>query len=599
MYNVSNEYRAKIHGDVYKTRMTFEIDGTTYTDDNVLQGSLTITNQCTDTKDVKVGAVYVGQLNATFRNVNIARNLWRGKQITVTSYLQIDEDEDTWEAVPVGVYTVSEAQWKASGVVVKAFDNMAKFDKPLSLNQSGGLLYDFLVVASSECDVDLAQTEQEIKALPNGTQFFSYFNANDVETWRDLISYIAQIFGGFATIDRTGKLVFRTYTQTAVDTLTTHDRHTDGVFSDYVTKYTAVSYIAIEAKEMRRYAAEVDDGVTMALGGNPFLQVRTQAATALPNILAAVEQIRYTPFAVKSAANAAYDLGDVLTCSGGIAGTTQTCCVQKITLQHHKAFRIQGFGADPTTAAAKSKTDKNIAGLSSSTAAGEIGFYEYRNVMPFIIGDNVRRRVMSLRCVSTAETRVQIHVNICLEAQTLEGFDKMNVVATYMIDAEEQDLHPTETYIDGKHVLHLMYILPMQQDSISMFVLYLTPQDGILIIDRGALWAFASGAGIVGDDEWDGIFDLIEEAVDFAIPDSIIVKTASEAISINAQVPVGATLSDNAVVLTMPETAYTEQLDERVRIVNHEDEAPRITEDGEDVRITEDGDTRFTEKEHS
>ena len=130
MYNVSNAYRAKVHSEVIKTRMTFEIDGTTYTDANILAGSLNITNQCTDTKDVKIGAVYVGELNATFRNVNIARNLWRGKVISVSFWLQTDEDSDTWEEVPVGVYTVSEAAWKASGVVVKAFDNMAKFDKP-------------------------------------------------------------------------------------------------------------------------------------------------------------------------------------------------------------------------------------------------------------------------------------------------------------------------------------------------------------------------------------------------------------------------------------------------------------------------------------
>ena len=86
MYNVSEEYRETIHSSVFRTRMTFTIDGdnTTYTDENILQGSFSITNQCTDTKDVELGSVYVAELNATLRNVNVARQLWRGTKLTFT-----------------------------------------------------------------------------------------------------------------------------------------------------------------------------------------------------------------------------------------------------------------------------------------------------------------------------------------------------------------------------------------------------------------------------------------------------------------------------------------------------------------------------------
>lgn len=600
MYNVTNDYRAKVHGEVIKTRMTFEIDGTTYTDENILQGSLTITNQCTDTKDVKIGAVYVGELSATFRNVGIARNFWRGKEITVTFYLQTDEDNDTWEAVPVGVYTVSEAQWKASGVVVKAFDNMAKFDKLLSLNQSGGLLYDFLALASSECDVDLAQTEQELKALPNGLQYFTYFNQNDVETWRDLVSYIAAVYGGFATVNREGKLEIRKYTQTPVDTLNTPNRHTGGTFSDYVTKYTAVSYVAIESKEVRRYAAPVDDGVTMSLGSNPFLQNKSQAAAALPNILAAVEVIRFTPFNFKTASNPAYDLGDVISCSGGIAGTSAAlCCVQKFVLQYHKAFRIQGFGADPSLASARSKTDKDIAGIMSSSVADTMGFYEFRNAELYHVEEDQRRRVMTLRVAANAKTRVHFHINVNLETTDTDANEITRVIASYFVNADEDDLHPQETYIDGKHVLHLMYILPMEANDITNFSLYLTSESGTIDIERGGLWAYASGAGLVGDEEWTGIIDIFEDSEAFSIPDEIIVLPAAETIITDLSLPVGATLTDTTEELQIAETSIVDVLSDRVRIVNYEDEVPRCTENETDIRVTEDGNLRYTEQEHS
>lgn len=600
MYDVSEEYRETIHSEIFRTKLTFTIDNATYTDENILQGSLQLTNQCTDTKDVKLGAVYVAELTATLRKVNVARNLWRGKQITLTHWLQTDEDNDIWEAVPLGVFTISEAQWKASGVVIRAYDNMQKFDKPFSLNQSGGLLYDFLAYASTECDVALAQTEQELKALPNGTQFFSYFSASDVETWRDLISYIAQVYGGFATIDRTGKLVIKRYGGEAVDDLPTSSRHTGGTFSDYVTKYTAVSYVDIEAKEVRRLAAAVDDGITLALGSNPFLQNRQQAGDALPNILAAVQQIQYTPFSFTMASNPAYDLGDVVTCAGGIAGnSTNYCCIQKYIYAYHKKFTISGYGADPATASARSKTDKSIAGLSASTSADAMGFYEFRNVQQIHIDAGVKRRVVTMRIASTAETRVHFHFNINLRTTDNDANSITYVTATYIVDGAEQDVKPEETYIDGKHVMHLMYVLPMLPNAISILTLYLTAASGTIDIERGGLWAYASGAGLVGDEEWNGILDLYDDANDFAIAEIVTFKTAAETITTNLQVPMGATLTDAAEDLAVQELQYTEALTDAVRVVNYEDEALRVTEDGEDVRTTEDGDNRFTEKEHS
>ena len=124
MYSVSNDYRAQIHNAVTRSYVTFTIGNTQYTEDNILQGSFKISNQCTGTNDVTLGAVYVGVLNATLRNVSITRQNWRGAVITPTFHFLVDEDLDTWETVPLGVYTISQAEWKASGVVVRAYDNM-------------------------------------------------------------------------------------------------------------------------------------------------------------------------------------------------------------------------------------------------------------------------------------------------------------------------------------------------------------------------------------------------------------------------------------------------------------------------------------------
>lgn len=600
MYNVSQAYLAAIHGNVNRAYVTFTIDNVTYTEQNLLSGSFNISNQCTGTNDVVLGAVYVGVLNAVLRNVNINRQLWRGKVITPTFHFLVDEETDTWETVPLGVFTISKANWTKAGVSIRADDNMSKFDKPFSMSQSSGTLYDFLSLASTACGVQLAQTREEFALLPNGSATFLFYSNSGVETWRDFVSYIAQVCGGFATIDRAGKLAIRTYSQTAVDTIDTHERHTNAVFSDYITKYTAVSVTFIDTKEIKVYAQEVNDGLMMTLGANPFLQNESQANNAVPNILTAMESIQFCPHKTSVASNPVYDLGDAIEFVDGLAGTSSLCCVHKYEFYLHKQLKLSGFGSDPNSAEAKSKTAKQLSQIASSVSNSSMGAYELRNASAYTIASGGRRRVLNLKMLSTVASRIQIHMNICLVSAADEGYDFTRVVATYTVNSDDDEtIHPEETYVDGKHVLHLMYILPVMQDSATYFRLTLDAFDGSIAIGEGGIWAYAEGAGIVGDGKWSGSFDIFEDADMFDVGTEITVSVATENFTIAVAVPQGGTFSDTATLLDIMNVPLDQAMTDRVRIVNYEDECPRVTEDEEDVRVTEDGDLRYTEKEHS
>ena len=211
MYSVSNKYKAAIKKPVIQTRLKFYINDTEYGESNVLQGSFRITNQCTATSDVTLGAVYMGELSATFINVPIARTNWKGKVIRPVFSLLVDvvNNVEEWEDVPLGVFTVTEATHSKAGVAIKAYDDMRLFDKNTTVPQSRGKLYDFLVNACDACHVTMEQTEAQLDLLPNGTVDFVAYSDNDVQTWRDLLSWIAQTYGGFATINRAGKLEIR------------------------------------------------------------------------------------------------------------------------------------------------------------------------------------------------------------------------------------------------------------------------------------------------------------------------------------------------------------------------------------------------------
>lgn len=594
MYNVSNDYLSKINSGIIKSKITFTVSGsnTIYGDDNILKGSFSITNQSTDTKDVVLGAVYVGQLTATLRGVSVPRNSWRNVVITPSFSLEIANN--TWESVPLGVYVVSEATHSKSGTQIKAYDNMSKFDKAMSMNQSSGYLYDFLALACQACNVTLGQTEQELKALPNGSTVFQYFSKSDVETWRDLISWVAQTCGGFATINRAGQLEIRTYGSEAVKTFSPQERITGGEFSDYTTHYTGISYVDVEKEQTRYQGLEVDDGITMNLGANPFLQVRTTAQTAVQALLSVIADIEYTPFKMSILNNPIYDLGDVITFTGGIAGTSCTCSIMKYEFVHHAKYSMMGYGANPEEASAKSKTDKNISGIMAGQSIANMAFYEYRNVTQISIANAIERQIAKLKVLSNANTRVNIHININLQtiSSSQSGFTKAKV--KYIVNSEEVALKPQETYIDGYHVMHLMYVLPVMANTTTYFIARMSVEDGAINIERQGVWLYASGTGIVGDGTWDGTFDLEDEVTSFAEP-TIIFGDVTESVTVAIDTPTSASVSDEVTSFEEPEIVFGDA-DEDIRITYHNTAFERVTEDG-DTRLTEEGDSRMTEEE--
>ena len=604
MYSVSAAYQTAIKQPIVQSRISFQIGNTRYSEDYVLKGSFHVENQCTDTSDVKLGAVYIAEMSGTFLNVPIARNQWRGTEITPYFELLIDEENDTWEEVPLGIFTVTEATYTRSGVDVKAYDNMRRLDKNMSLNQSAGYIWDFLVVAATACQITLAQTEQEIKALPNGNIIFDYYSENDVETWRDLVSWCVQTLGGYATVNREGKLEVRTFGSTITDTLTQQNRHSGGSFSDYITRYTGLSYVDLKDQKTIYTGATVDDGTTMNLGSNPFLQTRSIAEVAIANLLVAVALISYTPFKIGTVSNPAYDLGDLIKFTGGLAGTESIGCIMKYDFGFHKKYEMSGYGANPDAATARSKVDKDISGLLQNVSGDVMEFYELRNVMAFNIAKNTERQILRLKLASVATTRVSIHMNINLETEADVSADATIVQCKYLIDGDEMVLHPEESYIDGKHVLHLMYILPLSENVTTYFRLYMKAVDGKIKIDRGGAWLYASGYGIVGDGTWDGTFDLEDETHEYEIVE-VGFADASDTVAIVTQTPVGDSVNDTVQGYLISDVDFADDVTDTVRITMRNTAFERCTEDESDNRIIEDVDglgeyeVRYTEEEIS
>ena len=524
MYAVSAAFMEAMKKPVQHSRLRGSIKASAwnhhFTEDNIQKGTFSLTNQCSGNDNVEIGTVYTGELTATFVNMAMQRYSLKDSIITPTYYLLTDNG---WESVPLGVYRIHEANWTQWGVEVTAYDNMVLFDKSLAMSSSSGRLYDFLTLACTACQVEFGMTEAEVNALPNGMVMLAVYPENDIETYRDLVSWCAQTAGGYATMDRDGRLVIRLYGVQPVDTIDNYNRLTGAKFSDFETRYTGMSCVNIAEKTTSYYSVGFDDGLTYNLGSNPLLQFGTEEAIMANRmaVLEALATIRYVPCDVTMIDTPAYDLGDVLVFSDGIADGTKISCITKYDWTYGGGYAVTCVGENPALASARSKTDKDISGLMSQSNEDAMKYYNYINSARLLISDGTRRNVIVFDYVTTKTTHIDFHAEVKFTMETTEEWDEETytendgvVKVTYCIDGEElADYHPVDTYTDGVYLLHLMKTWYSSGNLLTRFLVRIEMQGGSMIIEQGDCRAYIAGQGLVGEDGWDGAVHVEQEVV--------------------------------------------------------------------------------------
>ena len=388
MYPVSDAYKniissGAIEFDVYGT-----IGSTNITAANIM--ALSITNQCSSESEVRIGQVYVGQLTMTIVGTSFTARtligvpvvLYAGPKTEVPVGLLTDGSDNvvsnengawlvtainhTPEYIPLGVYYIDSAMWTMSGIEITAYDTMAKFDVTVA-SPLTGTPYSILSACCTACGVTFGMTQAQVEALPNGTFNASCYGTNDITVYRDIISWVAQMMGCYATINRGGRLVLRTYITTPIESIDSTRRFMGGSFSDYITFYTAMTVTDIETNEDTRYALATDDGLTYTLGPNPYLQAfadDTEKATVLNALLAAITAFQYVPFTTELAPDPRYDLGDVLLFTGGIADNTVLYCINKFEWTYNHRIVLTGVGRN---AAYKDQTASPVHAIALAT----------------------------------------------------------------------------------------------------------------------------------------------------------------------------------------------------------------------------------------
>jgi hypothetical protein len=550
MYAVSDAYKKAIQDNTRSYYWTGKItlaDGTGYPFENkdIVKGSGYVTRQCCGSNEIELGTVYAAELGITLLT-DIDRYSLNGATIALSFHLDIGNG--VYEEVPMGIFEISEANRTIKCLEIKAYDYMLRFDADFDEKVTNGVAYDLLLLACEACKVELANTKEELAAMPNGSYVLGVYTENDIESWRDLIFYIAQVLGCFAQIDRTGKLKLTKYGNTPVADIPDTQRFSSS-FSDFITRYTAVSSTNVRTKTAEYYALDPDDALTMNLGTNPLLQfgLAETRKTLLTNILNDIAVIRYVPFDSTTIGNPAFDPGDVITFSGGQADAKQITAVTSITIKVNGKHSLKCVGKNPRLAQAKSKNDKNITGLVNQIEAGKIVVHSYLNASPYTIG-STDTEIVSIEFASNEDTDAQFFASILLEVKadtvektgqatgtitipastsggtattqdesfTLSWQDDGDAViqVTYIInDNVLTTYYPIETWKSGKHILNLYYPLSgLTANTYNTFRVWLKMTGGSASVGRAQAIATISGQGLSANKVWDGRLEFSDTA---------------------------------------------------------------------------------------
>nr|WP_312578215.1 hypothetical protein [Sedimentibacter sp.] len=337
MYPVTTLFQNKVKETTRTWKIQIEIQHSagilTLIDKDLILGSMRIEENSQSGQDFSVGGVTASTFEVTIvnktdgitgsyivDNLNIAVDdmlqtvdwyedytgiNFEGATIIPQVGLLLDEENDTWEYVPLGRFIVDEVDKQRNTIKIKAIDNIIELDKPYSLSSLGypASLYQIYTNICNVADVQIGTVsftndDYVVDERPEGDY-----------TLRDILSFVAQLSGSFARFNRNGALELVWYTDSGI-TLGPGNRFNFKPREDKV-QIRGVCYItANENNEEITYLAGTDEYM-VDLTDNPLLQNNFQ--DAISNVYNAVKDTIFTPYESSWQGNPAIQTGDKIT----------------------------------------------------------------------------------------------------------------------------------------------------------------------------------------------------------------------------------------------------------------------------------------------
>ena len=582
MYAVSDAYNVAVADSHRKSKMRGVLTvGKTIinlTDSDIIKDSVYITNQCTNGNEYEYGCVYAAECGLTIKSALDRYDLFDAKLKLYWSLLT----SAGWEEIPLGVFYISEPNRINDKISIKALDGMTKLDVQVE-DDTTGTMPELMVYLADKCEIELAQTEEELAEFTNGNVQYSV-QADKVDTYRDLVAYMCQMSACFATMDRKGKLKLVPYATEPCVTLGKKQRFANGTFSDYKTKFRGVKARFIAEENYAPYSIKEDKkGLILDLGDNPIVRGLPETKKAvLQSVYDVLKDVSYTPFEIQTLGNPALDLGDyVKNVSVGSDSKTYLSPITYFNWNYRGKHKLRAVGGNPKLTDVSNKQDKQLGSLEGDIESKSIQVKSYVNVDSFSFSDK-ETEIASLNYAATEAAKLLFLLTMRLKL-SLDGVLVIKFYTDAVVDPDREyrkylergehfitvsDLYTVST--NDRHTIaikaHMEYFESdsRQQDASittgknflealktsgatvsNNVVVFPTYAEGVIdttvataMVDMGGVRATLYGQGIATEGKWDGTINVAEELTAFTFSSGLSVCNLVDTVSSKLQIPV-------------------------------------------------------------
>ena len=585
MYAVSENYLSAIRARTRTHRLTGTIVLTDGTEvplglENIESDSVEIEKSCVTGEELQFGNVILTELRIGVRT-DLNRYLFFDAKIHLDYELQLSDG--SWEAVPLGTFTVGEAERKKDIVSMIAYDALIALDDDYGGKALYGTPYEILTAVCEDKGMILANTEEEINALPNGEEKIQVDETSGCDTWRDCVKVVCQMLGTFAIADREGRLLICQFHKEVDSTMEMRDR-----FSLTASDFE-VSYIGLIIKSSTAtysvYAPDAETGLEMTMTNAPAwdygLEETLQARAE--NLLQELVTIRYTPCELSAVADPRFDCGDRVAFPLE-DGTVAESIITKITWRMG-SMDIVSTGKNPRLYGMTPKKAQVIRELQSQTVENKLIFYSFTNqnaVTAKTVGEEqqvaqvtfattkptsamfIAQLPVEVACEDmvtskTTETQTEYPVTASSEILDADGnavtlsvlvTDKdtvktvthgfVDLQVEYYLDGTLVDYQLIQRFHRGKHILALFYTFDSLDGNTNFqwqVKIRVVDGSGTVTVPKRAFRATVTGQGMAGTDQWDGTLNFDDSTGRFTVSSGLSLRLASDEVETSTQVP--------------------------------------------------------------
>ena len=571
MYNVTAEYTAAIRALSKTDRLTGSIryrngDTASLADVLLRGGEVSISKRCVTGEELEFGAAIIGELDLSIKT-DQARYSFDGAKISpVYGVLAAD---GTWHDVPLGVYTVCETDRRNSIVKLIAYDNLLSLDKEYDGVAIYGTPFEVLSEICELCGVELANTEDEIIAMPNGDQAIQIDQDAGCETLRDCAKVVAQLLGAFVVADAQGRIALRNYGTSPVARLERKNR-VSTTLADYVCRYVGLTVQSSKGR-FSAYDTSADSGLELTIqdapawdyGTDDTLQQRTD------NLLEYFAKIRYTPSNLSIFGDPALECGDMVTLET-TDGDVNTL-ITGYTWKFRGKMSVESIGKNPYLHAVKPKKTQIIRELQQQTTANKLIFYSFSNGSDVVAEGTEVKPLASVTFVTVEDTSAMFLAQLPVVAAaedvvttretekavtaydasgnpysltlTLTDTDTkpgtVDLEIFYYMNGSQVDYRLVQSLTAGSHILSLFYpFSELKGNTSQKFEVRILATGGSVTVAKRAFRATVTGQGLSATTVWDGTLTIEEVVPAFSIKSRMALAAFTESVTTATQKPI-------------------------------------------------------------